>query len=125
MVINSICTTQFDGRPSCNCPDGYSLVDPTDAYNGCKKKFLVGCDSVRESQHDEYFMQEIPNADWSMNDYEMLGLFSMESCRSACMHDYLCAGAISGATVVERRNYHFQWEREAILGELIFHLQRI
>ncbi|XP_015895345.3 G-type lectin S-receptor-like serine/threonine-protein kinase RLK1 [Ziziphus jujuba] len=95
--FNSICSIQSDGRPKCECPEGYSLHDPTDAYSGCRPNFLQGCDSnLGQSHQVDYFMIEIKYANWPNSDYEVLSSSSMESCKNACLHDCLCTAAILG-----------------------------
>ncbi|KAF3454067.1 hypothetical protein FNV43_RR04514 [Rhamnella rubrinervis] len=91
---NSICTLHSEERrPICNCPEGYSLLDPNDEYSGCKPNFLVGCESSQD-QEDEYFMRELPNIDWPTSDYELFHPFDDDSCRNSCLHDCLCAASI-------------------------------
>ncbi|GAU37297.1 hypothetical protein TSUD_354530 [Trifolium subterraneum] len=41
---NSFCTLGDDKRPICQCPKGYSLIDPNDPYGSCKADFILGCE---------------------------------------------------------------------------------
>ncbi|CAN6545595.1 unnamed protein product [Malus baccata var. baccata] len=39
--INSICKLKPDKSPTCECSKGFSFLDPTDIYGGCKRKESV------------------------------------------------------------------------------------
>ncbi|XP_060669643.1 G-type lectin S-receptor-like serine/threonine-protein kinase LECRK1 [Ziziphus jujuba] len=93
--FNSICSIQSDGRTNCICPDGYSLVNPADAYSGCRPNFLLGCDNSLGQTHPEnHFMQEKLNVNFGFSDYEVLSSINRESCKTACLHDCLCAAVV-------------------------------
>ncbi|XP_015895331.2 G-type lectin S-receptor-like serine/threonine-protein kinase LECRK1 [Ziziphus jujuba] len=93
--FNSICSIQSDGRTNCICPDGYSLVNPADAYGGCRPNFLLGCDnSFGHIYQENHFMQEKLNVNFAFSDYEVLSSINRESCKTACLHDCLCAAVV-------------------------------
>ncbi|XP_059649450.1 G-type lectin S-receptor-like serine/threonine-protein kinase LECRK3 [Cornus florida] len=88
---NSLCELKTDGRPSCSCPRGYSLLDPSDQFNGCKPNFAQGC----EDDHEElYDLVELSNTDWPLSDYVLLQPFDKEECRNSCLRDCLCSVSI-------------------------------
>lgn len=43
--LNSYCILRDDQRPRCECPHGYSYIDPSNEMDGCKRDFLPqSCD---------------------------------------------------------------------------------
>ncbi|KAJ8747710.1 hypothetical protein K2173_014389 [Erythroxylum novogranatense] len=92
---NSICTLQTDKRPSCHCPDGYSLLDPNDSYGACKPNYTQICGEDEGGPVENlYDFEELTNIDWPEADYALLQPFNEEQCRQSCLHDCLCAVAI-------------------------------
>ncbi|KAH7848568.1 hypothetical protein Vadar_004592 [Vaccinium darrowii] len=87
---NENCLCRLDAeRPKCECPIGYTLLDPNDRYGSCKPNFTLGCeDGVT------YDITESPNTDWPLNDYDLLRPYREEECRNSCLHDCMCAVAI-------------------------------
>ncbi|KAE8037039.1 hypothetical protein FH972_009665 [Carpinus fangiana] len=90
---NSICSLKADQRPACECPRGYSLLDPNDRYGSCKPDFIQGCE---EDSHraDLYDFEVLLNTDWPFSDYVLLRPYTEELCRKSCMEDCMCAVAI-------------------------------
>ncbi|KAG5061373.1 hypothetical protein JHK87_002402 [Glycine soja] len=39
---NSYCSMKHD-RPTCKCPYGYSMVDPSNEFGGCQPNFTLAC----------------------------------------------------------------------------------
>ncbi|XP_015875973.2 G-type lectin S-receptor-like serine/threonine-protein kinase RLK1, partial [Ziziphus jujuba] len=94
---NSICTLKEDRRPTCHCPTGYSLLDPSDIYGDCKPDFPQGCaeDQLSNSiSEDLYKVEVLINTDWPLSDYTMLKPFTAEKCNQTCLQDCMCAVAI-------------------------------
>ncbi|KAJ8770824.1 hypothetical protein K2173_021739 [Erythroxylum novogranatense] len=92
---NSICTLQTDKRPSCHCPDGYSLLDPNDSYGACKPNYTQICGEDEGGPVENlYDFEELTNIDWPEADYALLQPFNEGQCRQSCLHDCLCAVAI-------------------------------
>ncbi|KAM7497313.1 hypothetical protein LguiA_021727 [Lonicera macranthoides] len=92
---NSICKPDNNRRPVCECPFGYSLLDPNDKYGSCKPSLVQSCDE--SGQHlgkDLYRLQELRNTDWPWNDYAQTNPFSEDNCRNSCLSDCFCAVAI-------------------------------
>jgi hypothetical protein len=93
---NSICALKADGRPMCQCPKGYSLLDPDDRYGSCKPDFIQGCeeDELSSPRGDLYTFEVLINTDWPLSDYVLLKPYTEELCRNSCMEDCMCAVAI-------------------------------
>ncbi|CAK7339227.1 unnamed protein product [Dovyalis caffra] len=91
---NSFCRLGDDQRPSCQCPPGYTFVDPNDERKGCKQNF-VSQECGQPSQGTDGFEFEVmPNTDWPLNDYEYFSSENEDWCRQACLSDCYCAVAI-------------------------------
>ncbi|KAG5517639.1 hypothetical protein RHGRI_038136 [Rhododendron griersonianum] len=89
---NSLCRLETKGnRPKCECPSGYTLLDPYDQYGSCKPNFTFGCEDGLGVAYD---MVESPNADWPYSDYELLRPYGEGECRNSCLHDCMCAISI-------------------------------
>ncbi|KAG6787638.1 hypothetical protein POTOM_003681 [Populus tomentosa] len=94
--FNNVCKLKDDQRPTCECPPGYSLVDPDDKYGSCKPDFLQGCEvDGQRPQEDLYTTVELRNTDWPPSDYDLIKPCSQEDCRKSCMQDCFCAAAVS------------------------------
>ncbi|XP_057803364.1 G-type lectin S-receptor-like serine/threonine-protein kinase LECRK4 [Salvia miltiorrhiza] len=85
---NSVCRIE-NRRPVCECPQGFSLADPTDPNSDCKPNFVQGCFHGSLPQ-EEYELEIIKDTDWPKNDYQLIKPSSEEQCRSACLNDCLC-----------------------------------
>ncbi|KAK3205060.1 hypothetical protein Dsin_019106 [Dipteronia sinensis] len=94
--FNGICRLNGERRPVCECPRGYSLIDPNDRYGSCKPNFTQTCedDELGRSPEDLYDYEELTNTDWPTSDYELLTPFTEEGCRRSCLHDCMCAVVI-------------------------------
>ncbi|KAJ4724155.1 Receptor-like protein kinase [Melia azedarach] len=92
---NSICTLSDAKRPICNCPKGFSLLDPGDSYGNCKPDYIQGCeeDEMKPGE-DLYYIEELQNTDWPTSDYEQLQPSSRDGCVSSCLKDCLCSAAV-------------------------------
>ncbi|KAM7497576.1 hypothetical protein LguiA_021990 [Lonicera macranthoides] len=92
---NGVCKLDNNRRPICECPLGYSLVDPNDKYGNCKLSFVQSCDENGPNLgKDLYALEELNNTNWPFNDYERKNPFSEEDCRNSCLTDCFCAVAI-------------------------------
>ncbi|XP_059431142.1 G-type lectin S-receptor-like serine/threonine-protein kinase RLK1 [Corylus avellana] len=95
---NSVCKINpQDKRPTCECPTGYSLLDPNDPYGSCKPDFIqAGCkeDKISSKQDDLYRFEVRTNTNWPTSDYSKLKPFTEEKCRNSCLQDCMCAVAI-------------------------------
>ncbi|XP_049389583.1 G-type lectin S-receptor-like serine/threonine-protein kinase RLK1 [Solanum stenotomum] len=92
---NNVCSLGSNNRPVCNCPKGYSLVDPNDAYGDCKPVFSISCDEVgRGSAEDLYSFITIRDTDWPKSDFQKISPSTEQDCQNACLNDCFCVVAI-------------------------------
>ncbi|KAK4492418.1 hypothetical protein RD792_003223 [Penstemon davidsonii] len=89
---NSVCRLE-NQRPVCQCPQGYSLADPNNAYGDCRPRFVPNCVDG-ESGSDLYELLEISDTDWPKNDYELIEPSTVDNCTDACLNDCFCAAVI-------------------------------
>ncbi|KAI3676931.1 hypothetical protein L1987_86546 [Smallanthus sonchifolius] len=75
--FNNVCNLET-ARPNCECPQGFSLLDPNDPNGDCKLDFTLSCDEG-ESNEDIDFI-ELAN-----------------ECRNSCKEDCFCVVAIFNA----------------------------
>nr|KJB55324.1 hypothetical protein B456_009G070900 [Gossypium raimondii] len=92
--FNSICSLNADKRPSCGCPRGYALVDPSNQYGNCKPNFTLSCEEEPGPVEDLYEFEVLTNVGWPLGDYALLEPFTEDQCRQSCLHDCMCAVAI-------------------------------
>ncbi|EOY32493.1 Receptor-like protein kinase 1 [Theobroma cacao] len=91
--FNSYCVLGTDQRPRCECPPGYSFLDPSNQMNGCKQDFVSqDCDGLQEA--NLFGFRDMPNTDWPLSDYEYFQTVSEDWCRQTCLNDCFCAVAI-------------------------------
>ncbi|XP_061347903.1 G-type lectin S-receptor-like serine/threonine-protein kinase LECRK3 [Gastrolobium bilobum] len=90
--FNSYCTP--DGGKSCQCPSGYSFIDPGDVMKGCMQDF--DSQSCNESfpETDLFDFYEMENTDWLYSDFEHFQSATVDWCRQVCLVDCFCAVAI-------------------------------
>ncbi|PNX71957.1 G-type lectin S-receptor-like serine/threonine-protein kinase [Trifolium pratense] len=93
---NSVCILGDDKRPTCQCPNSYSLIDPDDPYGSCKPNFIQGCaeDELSKNRNDLYDSEILIDTDWPESDSVLQSPFTEEQCRKSCMEDCLCSVAI-------------------------------
>ncbi|KAM2356663.1 hypothetical protein EV1_005686 [Malus domestica] len=94
---NSVCKLKPDSnRPTCECPKGFSFLDPKDIYRGCKPDFIQGCeeDELQGPRNDLYDVQVLTNTDWPTSDYVQLKPSTADKCNESCFQDCLCAVAV-------------------------------
>nr|XP_043611867.1 G-type lectin S-receptor-like serine/threonine-protein kinase LECRK3 [Erigeron canadensis] len=89
--LNNVCT--LDGnRPKCECPQGFSLLEPSYPNGDCDPDFVPSCDAgYVEEQFD---LTELNNIDWPGSDYASIYPSNVESCKISCLKDCFCAVAI-------------------------------
>lgn len=93
--FNSLCRLNSDLRPICECPGGYSLLDPSDQYGSCRPNYTQSCEEDEVAPvEDLYDFEELTNTDWPTSDYALLQPFTEEKCRRSCLNDCMCAVAI-------------------------------
>ncbi|CAN6693439.1 unnamed protein product [Malus baccata var. baccata] len=94
---NSVCKLNPDSnRPTCECPQGFSFLDPKDIYRGCKPDFIQGCeeDELQGPRNDLYNVEVLTNTDWPTSDYVQLKPSTADKCNESCFQDCLCAVAV-------------------------------
>ncbi|CAI9260180.1 unnamed protein product [Lactuca saligna] len=85
---NNVCSLK-DNRPNCECPQGFSLLDPNNPNGDCKPDFTPTCDEV-----DSIDFIELDNIDWPNSDYVHMKPSDNDTCKSSCLEDCFCAVAI-------------------------------
>ncbi|KAL1539594.1 G-type lectin S-receptor-like serine/threonine-protein kinase LECRK3 [Salvia divinorum] len=85
---NSVCRLT-NQRPVCECPQGFSLADPSNPYGNCEPQFVQGCIDG-EPQGNDYNMEIINDVDWPGDDYERINPCTEGQCRIACQEDCFC-----------------------------------
>nr|GFA77956.1 G-type lectin S-receptor-like serine/threonine-protein kinase LECRK3 [Tanacetum cinerariifolium] len=59
-------------RPKCECPNGFSLLDPSDPNGDCKPDFTPSCDEGESNNGEDLFnLTELTDVDWPSSDYFM------------------------------------------------------
>ncbi|XP_076912109.1 G-type lectin S-receptor-like serine/threonine-protein kinase LECRK2 [Bidens hawaiensis] len=91
--LNSVCNLD-NNRPNCECPPGFSLLDPNTTNAGCKPNLTLSCDEGNGG--DVFDFIEITNTDWPGSDFVSLNPSGEQTCRTSCLKDCLCAVAIYG-----------------------------
>ncbi|KAL9386262.1 hypothetical protein Peur_019386 [Populus x canadensis] len=93
--FNNVCRLNSDRRPICECPGGYSLLDPNDQYGSCRPNYMQSCEEDEVAPvEDLYDFEELTNTDWPTSNYALLQPFTEEKCRQSCLNDCMCAVAI-------------------------------
>ncbi|KAI3743193.1 hypothetical protein L1987_60899 [Smallanthus sonchifolius] len=92
--FNNVCNLETL-RPNCECPQGFSLLDPNDPNGECKLDFTPSCDEG-ESNEDIDFIA-LANVNWPQSDYKRIRPVSEHECRNSCKEDCFCAVAIYNA----------------------------
>ncbi|BFG36271.1 hypothetical protein CerSpe_225450 [Prunus speciosa] len=81
----SLCT--YKPQPTCTCPYGFSLNDPSDKSKGCSPSFNLTLDA------NKLDFMELPNSDYYGFDLDTYApRVSFEACRNACLYDSRCKG---------------------------------
>ncbi|KAI7989304.1 G-type lectin S-receptor-like serine/threonine-protein kinase LECRK3 [Camellia lanceoleosa] len=94
--FNSICRENH-GTPSCQCPPGFSFMDPNDKFGGCKPNFPLGCgvDDGSRKPEDLYYLELIPELNFpSSGAYEVFQPENQTLCEQSCLHDCSCTVAV-------------------------------
>ena len=89
---NNVCS--LDGNRSiCECPQGFSVVNPDDPSGDCKPDFTPSCDEVESNNGGEMFdFIELNGIDWPYGSYERLRPSNEQDCKSSYLEDYfLCS----------------------------------
>ncbi|KAH6811423.1 hypothetical protein C2S51_025185 [Perilla frutescens var. frutescens] len=98
---NSFCIVQ-NGRPVCQCPQGFSLADPNNTQGDCKSDFVQNC---VQGEDEECELEVINDVKWPEHDYERLDPTTEQQCRDACLNDYFCTAAVFGGVSCWKKNF--------------------
>ena len=94
---NNICTKESGySHASCSCPVGFSALDQSDYWTGCKPNFtLSNCHNGREA-NKEFEIVKLTNTDWPVSDNNFLKGSAVDeaTCRQLCLNDCLCVVAV-------------------------------
>ncbi|WJX60499.1 hypothetical protein P8452_45702 [Trifolium repens] len=95
---NSYCSME-NQRPTCKCPYGYSLIDSSNQFGGCKLNFTFACgadngEGLNVKQEDLYEFTVLKDVDWPLSDYEEMQPYGQQDCQQSCLHDCMCAVAV-------------------------------
>ncbi|XP_048425906.1 G-type lectin S-receptor-like serine/threonine-protein kinase LECRK3 [Pyrus x bretschneideri] len=92
--FNGLCKLEDQG-PTCQCPNGYSFIDPNDELRGCKPDFVPqSCGEDSREETDLFDIQELQNADYYGGDYADFREVSEDWCRQNCLDDCFCGVAL-------------------------------
>ncbi|XP_062013803.1 G-type lectin S-receptor-like serine/threonine-protein kinase LECRK3 [Rosa rugosa] len=107
-----ICTYKADKRPTCECPTGYSLLDPNDPYGSCNPAFKQGCENEPSYAEDLYDVQVLANTDWLTSSYMQLNDSTADTCSQSCKQDCSCAVAIYSNQTCQKKKFPLSYGRE-------------
>ncbi|CAH2044098.1 unnamed protein product, partial [Thlaspi arvense] len=107
---NSICSLGGKQRPKCECPERFSLMDPSDEYGDCKPDFEMqtcGPENNKTANADVnlYEFIRVDRTNWPTGDYERYVNYDAESCRNACLNDCFCAAVVFGDGVCWKKRF--------------------
>ncbi|GJT37050.1 G-type lectin S-receptor-like serine/threonine-protein kinase LECRK3 [Tanacetum coccineum] len=87
--LNNVCSLDTD-RPNCECPRGFSLLDPNISNGDCKPDFTPSCDEG--SGKDVYDFIELTDVNWPLDDYMRIRSVYEQDCKNYCAEDcFFCA----------------------------------
>ncbi|KAM0052830.1 putative protein kinase RLK-Pelle-SD-2b family [Helianthus debilis subsp. tardiflorus] len=70
--LNNVCILD-NNRPTCECPQGFSLLDPNTTNGDCKPYFTPSCDEGESNRAEDVFdFIELTNIDWPASDFVSL-----------------------------------------------------
>ncbi|XP_031503045.1 putative receptor protein kinase ZmPK1 [Nymphaea colorata] len=81
---NGICF--YKPFPTCTCPPGFQMKDPTDWSQGCKPEFDIVCNKT------EVKFIQLPHTDFYGYDSNYQAQASIEACMNICKSDCNCRG---------------------------------
>ncbi|GLT36179.1 hypothetical protein SLA2020_105730 [Shorea laevis] len=97
-ISYSICQPNQDGRATCRCPDGYSLLNAKNPLFGCRPNYQSKPEDCNEQGstigEDRFEFNTMQFVDWPFADYELLQSVNEIECRRSCIVDCICAVAI-------------------------------
>nr|GEU84705.1 G-type lectin S-receptor-like serine/threonine-protein kinase LECRK3 [Tanacetum cinerariifolium] len=91
--LNNVCSLDTN-RPNCECPRGFSLLDPNIPNGDCKPDFTPSCDEGNGKE--EYDFIDLEDVNWPQDDYMRIRSVYEQDCKNYCAEDCFCAVAIYG-----------------------------
>ncbi|XP_027077001.1 G-type lectin S-receptor-like serine/threonine-protein kinase LECRK3 [Coffea arabica] len=92
--FNNICNLK-NGRPVCECPKRYVLLDPDDTYGSCIPNSTLSCAEVDgRSAENLYDFEVVYNIDWPLSEFAKIHPSNERVCVQNCLRDCFCAVAI-------------------------------
>ncbi|KAF9626755.1 hypothetical protein IFM89_038973, partial [Coptis chinensis] len=89
---NSYCKLNQDQRPVCECPPGYSYLDPQNPFEGCQPSFAPqSCMTNILAVAEGFEMQVIPSTDFTGDEYELFKSVDEDWCGATCLNNCFCA----------------------------------
>ncbi|CAN6216490.1 unnamed protein product [Urochloa humidicola] len=82
--MNGICV--YTPAPSCVCPPGFEVNDPTDWGQGCRPKINITCDEQKMK------FVHLPNTNFYGLDLSAHRSVSLNLCKNICLSDCSCNG---------------------------------
>ncbi|KAI8546671.1 hypothetical protein RHMOL_Rhmol07G0137600 [Rhododendron molle] len=92
---NSYCVAN-GASISCDCPPGFSYIDPNNENGGCAPDFPPNCevDNGTSNPEEVYDLIELQDINFPFGDYDQLGPYNSTQCGQACLRDCNCAVSI-------------------------------
>ncbi|XP_073360427.1 G-type lectin S-receptor-like serine/threonine-protein kinase LECRK4 [Aegilops tauschii subsp. strangulata] len=90
---NSYCVYGPNNKLDCECPSGYSFIDPRLKYRGCTPAFVPqSCDG--KNQPSEFSLVKLPNTTWLLSSYRGYSYTTEEQCDNSCLRDCFCTATL-------------------------------
>ncbi|PKU79443.1 G-type lectin S-receptor-like serine/threonine-protein kinase LECRK3 [Dendrobium catenatum] len=91
--FNSYCSYDTKQMVACQCPVGYSWVDPNRTYMGCKPNFTMpSC--ISRVPGEGFQMVRIEKLDFPTENYDQFNPMNETDCEQQCLDDCLCAASV-------------------------------
>ncbi|XVF77433.1 hypothetical protein PTKIN_Ptkin14bG0042700 [Pterospermum kingtungense] len=95
---NSICEGDNRERPTCTCPPGFSYLDESNPFKGCKQDYTSNpvdyCDTDGFTvEEDRFEFKQVPLVNFPFSDYGILKPATESQCIESCLQDCSCAVA--------------------------------
>uniref|UniRef100_A0A1J3ILA5 Receptor-like serine/threonine-protein kinase n=1 Tax=Noccaea caerulescens TaxID=107243 RepID=A0A1J3ILA5_NOCCA len=117
---NNICSLGENQRPKCQCPERFSLKDPSDEYGDCMPNFeMQTCrpENKKSTDVDRYELIVLERTNFPYGDYEKYTNYDEKSCRNACLTDCFCAAVVLGTDgVCWKKRFPLSYGQIAPLG---------
>ncbi|XP_017979584.1 PREDICTED: G-type lectin S-receptor-like serine/threonine-protein kinase LECRK4 [Theobroma cacao] len=116
---NSICEP-INGRPNCTCPPGFSFLDESNPYNGCKQDYTSypqDCNPDGSTiEEDRFEFKSMQFVDFPFSDYGILQPATEFECKQSCLLDCSCAVAILQDPTVSKDGNGTCWKKKLPLS---------